>query len=71
MNLKEIDVEGVVLPNVPLSNIQLIDAAKTHCRCGMKMCPAWSAVRNTSNINIGGTAALTFVARTDYYTTYV
>ena len=28
MNVKEIDVEGVVLPNVPLSNIQLIDAAK-------------------------------------------
>ena len=28
MNVKEIDVEGVVLPNVSLSNIQLIDAAK-------------------------------------------
>jgi len=28
MKVKEIDVEGVVLPNVPLSNIQLIDAAK-------------------------------------------
>src|SRR6218665_1552253 len=28
MNVKEIDVEGVVLPNVPLSNIQLNDAAK-------------------------------------------
>jgi len=28
MNVKEIDVEGVVLPNVPLSNIQFIDAAK-------------------------------------------
>jgi hypothetical protein len=27
--IKEIDVCGVVLPNVPLSNIQLIDAAKT------------------------------------------
>src|SRR6218665_3923687 len=23
-------------------------------RCGMKMCPAWSAVRKTSNINIDG-----------------
>src|SRR6218665_1355330 len=28
MNVKEIDVEGVVLPNLPLSNTQLIDAAK-------------------------------------------
>ena len=35
-------------------------------RCGMKMCPAWSAVRKTSNINIDGPAAPTFVARTDY-----
>ena len=25
-----------------------------HCRCGMKICPAWSAVRKTSNINING-----------------
>ena len=40
-------------------------------RCGMKMCPAWSAVRKTSNINIDGPAAPTFVARTDYHTTYV
>ena len=23
-------------------------------RCGMKICPAWSAVRKTSNINIDG-----------------
>jgi hypothetical protein len=29
MSVKVIDVCGVVLPNVPLSNIQLIDAAKT------------------------------------------
>ena len=28
MKVKEIDVEGVVLRNVPLSNIQLIDATK-------------------------------------------
>ena len=27
-SVKEIDVCGVVLPNVPLSNIQLIEAAK-------------------------------------------
>ena len=40
-------------------------------RCGMKMCPAWSAVRKTSNINIDGPAAPTFVATTDYHTTYV
>ena len=25
---KEINIEGVILPNIPLSNIQLIDAAK-------------------------------------------
>ena len=42
-----------------------------YIRCGMKMCPAWSAVRKTSNINIDGPAAPTFVARTDYHTTYV
>src|SRR6218665_1576615 len=39
--------------------------------CGMKMCPAWSAVRKTSNINIDGPASPTFAARTDYHTTYV
>ena len=27
MNVKQIDTAGVVLPNVPLSNIQLVDAA--------------------------------------------
>jgi len=37
----------------------------------MKMCPAWTAVRKTSNINIDGLAAPTFVARTNYDTTYV
>src|SRR6218665_3995728 len=31
----------------------------------------WSAVRKTSNINIDGPAAPTFVARTDYHATYV
>src|SRR6218665_2457700 len=40
-------------------------------RCGMKICPAWSAARKTSNINIDGPAEPTFVARTDYHTTYV
>jgi hypothetical protein len=28
MNVKEISVDGVVLPNVPLSNIQLVEAVK-------------------------------------------
>jgi len=36
MNVKEIDVEGVTLPNVPLSNIQLIDAAKRLNIAGFK-----------------------------------
>ena len=28
MSLNEINVEGVILPNIPLSNFMLIDAAK-------------------------------------------
>src|SRR6218665_3560484 len=50
---------------------QIVGGAAPRGRSGMKMCPAWSAVRKTSNINIDGPAAPTFVARTNYHTTYV
>ena len=33
---------------------KLTVAAVRNVRCGMKICPAWSAVRKTSNIDIDG-----------------
>src|SRR6218665_496237 len=47
-------------PHVPFARTSTMQS-----RCDMKISPAWSTVRKTSNINIDGPASPTFVASSD------